>query len=158
VERGSLNATTNDPEPPNGYSARVLIVDDDRDGAVSLGMLLKLRGYTVEVVTDSMQFVSCLESFRPDIIFLDIAMPNVSGYDIAQQVRMHSTFNSVAIVAISGYADEAHKARSLASGCNQHLAKPVDLSTVERTIAQELERRSCGQTRIAPLTGGAQPS
>src|SRR5690242_16222570 len=125
----------------NGSRPRVLIVDDERDGATALGMLLKLRGFVVEVVTDSTLCVPTLESFRPDVVFLDIAMPNVSGYDLARQIRSKSEFERLAIIALSGYADNAHKAQSIGSGCDDHLVKPVDLTTLEAAIAREMQKR-----------------
>ena len=127
------DATTNVTE-----AARVLIVDDERDGATSLGMLLKLRGYAVEVVTDGTQCLTHLESFKPDLVVLDIAMPQVSGYEIAKQIRMKPEFEKIAIVAMSGFADNAHRIRSIESGCDQHLVKPFDLATLETIIIKEI--------------------
>ena len=113
---------------------RILIVENERDAAVTLAMLLKLRGYAVEIVLDSTQCLSNLETFEPHVILLDIGMPLVSGYDVARQIRAQRRFDDVAIIAISGYADRQHKAQSLESGCDQHLVKPVDLATLEAAI------------------------
>jgi DNA-binding response OmpR family regulator len=126
----------------NGSQTRVLIVDDERDGATSLGMLLKMRGYTVEVVTDSTECPARLDSFNPDVLLLDIAMPRMSGYDLAKQIRAQWRFDRVAIIAISGYADQQHTALSLESGCDQHLVKPADLATIETILAQTIEKRT----------------
>lgn len=68
----------------NGSIARVLIVDDNSDAARTTGMWLELRGHKVVVLTDSTQCLSRLDSFSPDVLLLDIAMPNLSGYDLAQ--------------------------------------------------------------------------
>jgi CheY-like chemotaxis protein len=126
----------------NGTTARVLIVDDERDGATSLGLLLKLRGHTVEVVTDSMQCLSALEAFKPDVVFLDIAMPRLTGYDIARQIRTLPDYRNIALIAMSGYADNPHKLESINSGCDQHLVKPLQLAEIEAAIFQQLQRRS----------------
>lgn len=137
-----MDLMANAAESANGSAARVLIVDDERDGATSLGKLLRLRGYAVEVVTDSTQCLSRLEAFEPDIVFLDIAMPGLSGYEIARRIRMSPRFEKIALVAVSGYADERHIAESLESGCDQHLVKPVDLATIESTLIHAVERRT----------------
>src|SRR4051812_15984603 len=79
-----MELLANVKEFANSSTARVLIVDDNRDGATSLGKLLRLRGFSVDVLMDSTQCLSHLETFKPDIVFLDIAMPNMSGYDVAQ--------------------------------------------------------------------------
>jgi two-component system, OmpR family, response regulator len=132
------NQTTN---ATDGELARVLIVDDEPDIAKVLALLLKTRGYAVEVVTDSTQCLSRLESFRPNLIFLDIAMPKISGYDLAKQIRVQG---DVPIIALSGYADREHTQRSIEAGCNQHLAKPVSLATLEAVISHEVFSSASG--------------
>jgi len=122
-------------------SARILVVDDEPDGAKSLGILLRLRGYTVEVLTDSTQCQGLLESFRPDVVLLDIAMPRISGYELATQIRAQREFDRMAIIAASGYTDSEHTRRSLEAGCDFHLAKPVQLAALEIAIARELAKR-----------------
>ena len=121
--------------------ARLLIVDDEPDGAKTLGMLLERLGYPVLVVTDSTQCIEQLESFKPDVIFLDIAMPNLSGYDLAGQIRSRPGFEEVAIIAISGYADQEHSERSIDAGFDLHLAKPVQLIALEAAIGDRARTR-----------------
>jgi DNA-binding response OmpR family regulator len=119
---------------PKNCIARVLIVDDDADGAKSMGMLLKMHGYAVEVVTDSTLCLSRLEAFGPEVVLLDIAMPKVCGDDLARQIRQHPEYGGVTIIAVSGYADHDHRSHSLEAGCNEYFAKPVDLAVLEKAI------------------------
>jgi DNA-binding response OmpR family regulator len=134
-----MDPTTTHTGVANGSIARVMIVDDERDSAISLGMLLKLRGYAVEVVTDSTLCLSHLALFKPDIVLMDVAMPRMSGYDLAKEIRARTDFSAVPIIAISGFGDKQHTAKSIESGCNRHLVKPVDLSVIEKIISHEIQ-------------------
>jgi two-component system, OmpR family, response regulator len=125
----------------NATTARVLIVDDEPDQATVLGKLLKTCGYLVQVVTDSTQCLPHLESFKPDVVLLDIAMPKVSGYELAKQIRAQGESERVAIIAMSGYADREHTQWSIEAGCDHHLVKPVRLAAIEAAIAHEVEKR-----------------
>ncbi|HEX4142362.1 MAG TPA: response regulator [Pirellulales bacterium] len=124
-----------------GSLARILIVDDNPDAAKVLGILLQRSGYEVDVVLHGSQCLSRLESFQPDVLLLDIAMPQVSGYELARQIRTRPAFEQLVIFAISGYADSQHAQWSLDAGCDRHLAKPVELGALMAGIAQEVEKR-----------------
>jgi two-component system, chemotaxis family, CheB/CheR fusion protein len=123
----------------NGSFARVLIVDDNSDAAQTTGMWLELKGHQVDVLIDGTKCLSQFDSFDPHVLLLDIAMPTVSGYDLAKIIRSQPKFDKLAIIAISGYADAEHARRSLDSGCNQHFAKPVDLNQLNEVIATALQ-------------------
>ena len=125
----------------NDSARRILIVDDAPDTGKVLGMLLERHSYRVEVVTDGGQCLSCLQSFRPDVVLLDIGMPTISGYDLAKEIRAQPKFDRVALIALSGYADPQHAKLSLEVGCEKHLAKPVGLADMEKAIAEGLESR-----------------
>jgi CheY-like chemotaxis protein len=135
-QRSSMRAPESKPA-----GARVMIVDDEPDGARSLARLLELRGCTVHVTTDGTQALDHLRRFVPEVLLLDIAMPKVSGYDLARQIRAHKEFESLPIIAVSGYGDREHQALSLAAGCSQHLVKPVMLPALEEAILHEIEKR-----------------
>jgi CheY-like chemotaxis protein len=129
------------PAATGGSIARVLIVDDFPDAANVLGILLERCGYAVDVVIDGTQSLSHLVAFNPDVILLDIEMPETCGYDLARQIRARRGFEEVVIIAISGYVGPEREEWSLAAGCDQHLAKPVSLATLEAAIALEFEKR-----------------
>ena len=82
--------------PKNGTAPRILIVDDNCDAANTTVMWLNIRGYKAEAITDSTECLSHLESFKPDVLLLDIAMPQVSGYELARTIRANPRFESLA--------------------------------------------------------------
>jgi CheY-like chemotaxis protein len=133
--------TPNSKIVTNGCRGRVLIVDDEPDQATMLGKLLKMRGYLIQVVTDSMECLRYLESFQPDVLLLDLAMPKISGYELAKQIRAQGKFETIAVIAMSGYADHQHTQWSLEAGCDQHLVKPMKLDTLEAAISNAVEKR-----------------
>jgi DNA-binding response OmpR family regulator len=124
------------------FAARILIVDDEADGAQALGLLLKYRGHAVEIVTDSAACLSSVSDFKPEAVLLDIAMPRLSGYELAKQIRARSEFDPIAIIAVSGYGGPEHRARSLECGCDLHFLKPVDVTTIEAAIVDAIRNRS----------------
>jgi len=132
----------------NGSILRILIVDDNHDAAHVLGVLLQRYGCEVDVVTDSTQCLSHVESFCPDVILLDIGMPEVGGYELARQIRTKPGFERLAIIAISGYADAQHTRLSFDAGCDQHLVKPVRFASLEIAIADEVKKRRSFETGI----------
>lgn len=119
----------------NGHEPRAMIVDDEPDGAYALGVLLRMRGFAVQVEIEATLCLPHLEAFNPDVILLDIAMPRMSGYELARQIRAQSQFNKIAIISMSGYCDQQHEQWALDAGCNRHVVKPLDLATIEGVIA-----------------------
>jgi CheY-like chemotaxis protein len=125
----------------NAAGIRFLIVDDCPDAGKILGLLLQRAGYQVEITVDSTQCLPLLESFKPDVLLLDIAMPTISGYSLAKQIRARPEFDMLIIIAVTGYADPQHTQWSLDAGCDRHLPKPVDIATLKLTIAGVVEKR-----------------
>jgi two-component system, chemotaxis family, CheB/CheR fusion protein len=119
---------------------RVMIVDDNVDAAKTTGVWLGLTGHEVEVVVDSKMCLGRLESFCPHVLLLDLAMPGLSGFEIAKRLRAQPRFAKLAIIAVSGFADVKHVQQSADFGCDQHLAKPVDLHFLKRVIASEFQK------------------
>ena len=104
---------------------RVLVVDDNADAANSLAALLRAMGHEVFVAHDGRTALNDLSRIRPDIALLDIAMPDMSGYDLARQVRSRMG-SAVRIVALSGFGLPEDRARALEAGFDQHMVKPAD--------------------------------
>jgi two-component system CheB/CheR fusion protein len=117
---------------------RVLIVEDDRDSAITLAALLRAIGYAVEVVLTAPDTILCIHTFAPHVVLLDIAMPVINGYELAKAIRAEPGFESVPLIVLSGYGDDAHKQQSIAAGINHHLVKPVEFSELETLLADEL--------------------
>lgn len=130
--------------PEGGPARRILIVDDNRDAARSLALLLALRGHETQVAHDGIEALHAAETFRPAILFLDIGMPRLNGYAAAERLRQTDWGRALTIVALTGWGQEGDKQRSSAAGIDFHLVKPVDPDEVDRLLARigpmDLER------------------
>ncbi|HEX4376542.1 MAG TPA: response regulator [Steroidobacteraceae bacterium] len=115
---------------------KVLVVDDNVDAAMSLAQLLELDGHQSQAVYGALEALECVPQFRPDIVLLDIGLPEMSGYEVAQRLRQMTDVAPVKLIALTGYGQSDDKARALAAGFDAHLAKPVDLDALERMLAQ----------------------
>lgn len=120
---------------------RVLIIDDNRDGAEMLETLLALSGHEVRVAHDGADGVRCASAFEPDIVLLDIGLPGRSGFDIIVDLRGIPALRGARIVATTGYGREEDRARCLAAGFDAHLTKPVDLEQLRSLLASTPARR-----------------
>ena len=114
------------PEAPAGASQRILVVDDNCDAADTLAELLEMYGHTVRTAYTGMQATERTLEFKPDIVFLDIGLPDMSGYEVAVQLRQLPIPQQFLLVALTGYGQEHDRQAALASGFNEHFAKPVD--------------------------------
>ena len=118
-----------------GAPQRVLLVDDNTDGADTLGRLLRAHGHTVEVYHDPVGALAALERFRPTVALLDIGLPVLDGYQLAARIRACPGGQGCRLVALSGYGQAADHARSQAAGFERHLVKPVDPFDAARVVA-----------------------
>ncbi len=111
---------------------RVLIVDDNQDSADSLAMLLELDGHDVRAVYSAMDALEQVTAFAPEIVLLDIGLPGMNGYDVAQRIKEMP--QPPRLVAVSGYAQREDKERSAAAGFSTHLVKPVDIAELKKVL------------------------
>jgi two-component system CheB/CheR fusion protein len=121
---------------------RVLVVDDNEDSSRSLSRLLTLAGHETEVAADGRSAVEAARRFRPDVVLLDIRLPDIDGYELAERLRSERGFEKVAIVAITGMnpsrpPERAHKAR-----IDHHLTKPVEVDRLLAIINDREPRKS----------------
>ena len=114
------------PEAAAGGSQRILVVDDNCDAADTLAELLEMYGHTVRTAYTGTQATERTLEFKPDIVFLDIGLPDMSGYEVAVQLRQLPIPQQFLLVALTGYGQEHDRQAALASGFNEHFAKPVD--------------------------------
>ncbi len=121
---------------------RVLIVDDNRDAAASLGMMLSLLGHEVRTAHDGLEAIELAEAFRPEVILLDIGLPRLNGYDTCQRLREQSWGRGIFIVALTGWGQDDDRRRSQEAGFDYHLLKPVDFAVLERLLAGTLDTRT----------------
>jgi len=113
---------------------RILVVDDNVDAAESLMAVLNELGHEVRMVTEGKRVMDVARGFQPDAVLLDISLPDISGYDLASELRRSPTFARVCLVAVTGYAQEEHRRRSREVGFDYHCVKPLDLATLDRII------------------------
>jgi PAS domain S-box-containing protein len=112
----------------------ILVVDDNRDSADALAMILELMGHTVSVAYDGEEALACAERTRPNVILLDIGLPTLNGYEVARQLRAKPWGKDLLIVAQTGWGQEQDKVRALEAGCDHHLTKPIDLAVITRLL------------------------
>jgi CheY-like chemotaxis protein len=114
---------------------RVLIVDDNQDAAETLAMVVQFHGHEIRVAGDGPSALVAAREHQPDIVFLDIGMPGMSGYDVATQMRALPGWDDRLLVALTGWGTQEDRAKSLAAGFDVHLTKPVELDAVEHVLA-----------------------
>jgi PAS domain S-box-containing protein len=114
---------------------RVLIVDDNRDSADSLAMLLKVMGHEVGTAYDGEQAVAAAEALRPDVGLLDIGMPRLNGYDVCRRIREQSWGQGVFLIALTGWGQDEDRRRTEEAGFNFHIVKPVDSGLLMELLA-----------------------
>ncbi len=113
-------------EQPAPTARRVLVVDDNRDSAASLAMLLKLAGNETYTAHDGLEAVKAAETFRPDVVFLDIGLPKLNGRDAARRIREQPWGTNMVLVALTGWGQDEDRRRSQEAGFDHHMVKPVD--------------------------------
>jgi PAS domain S-box-containing protein len=121
-----------------GPVRRVLVVDDNRDSAVSMAAMLELLGHEVQTAHDGAEAVDAAEAFRPDIILMDVGMPKVNGYEATRRIRQRPWGAAVTVVALTGWGQDGDRVQSRTAGCDAHLVKPVHLGELEPILAGNL--------------------
>ena len=144
TQAGSLASAS-----PNGASQvpsplRILIVDDLVDAADSLALLLKRRGHSVRTVYDGSAALSAAESFIPQVVVLDLAMPKLDGYCLAERLRQQPGMQRACLIALSGYGRATDVEKSRQAGCDHHLLKPAGLAQLEAILSKLVGRESIG--------------
>jgi signal transduction histidine kinase len=114
---------------------RILIVDDNADAANSLALLLTLDGHTTRVALSSEDALGCAELFEPQVALLDIGLPRVNGYELAQKLRAVPGLRNLRLIALTGYGQADDREQALGAGFDNHLVKPVDLPSLEHLLA-----------------------
>jgi PAS domain S-box-containing protein len=119
---------------PNS-SLKMLVVDDNRDAADSLGLLLKLLGAEVLTVHDGSAALEALRTYQPSVVLLDIGMPGMDGYEVARRARRQPEGRDVTLIALTGWGQEEDRRQSKEAGIDYHLVKPVDLDALQTLLA-----------------------
>lgn len=119
-----------------GKRQRILVVDDNRDAASSLGMMLRLMGNEVRIAADGLAAIEVAESYRPEVILLDIGLPKLNGRDACRRIREQPWSEGMVIVALTGWGQEEDRRRSQEAGFDHHLVKPVDVDKLATLLAR----------------------
>ena len=123
-----------------GTPRRALVIDDNHDSADTLAMMLELLGHDVRRLYDPRNAVETVAAFAPDVVFLDIGMPGLSGYDVARMLRAGPAGERLVLVAVTGWGQPEDRRRTGEAGFDHHLVKPPEMATISR-ICDELPRQ-----------------
>ncbi len=132
------------PDDPSGRfraSHRILVVDDNRDAAESMRVLLQLMGAEVNIAFDGLEALQVAEKFRPEVVLLDIGMPKLHGYDTARRLRQEEWGRDIVLVALTGWGRDEDRHRGVEAGFDGHLVKPVHVSALRELLERLLDRR-----------------
>jgi CheY-like chemotaxis protein len=114
---------------------RILVVDDNRDAADTLGDLLELMGADVRVVYDGASALEAISAFRASVVMLDLGMPGMDGYEAARRIRAQPGSGDTTLIALTGWGQASDRRRTQQAGFRHHLVKPVDIDTMQTVLA-----------------------
>jgi len=133
------------PEPPPAPTIieprvttprRILVVDDNRDSATSLAMVLELTGHKTHIAYDGLEAVEATATFRPDVVLLDIGLPKLNGYDACRKIRELPSGKGIVLIALTGWGQDEDRKKSKAVGFDAHLVKPMDYDALIELLAE----------------------
>jgi len=139
TETTEIENTTNEASTPRQKAHRVLVVDDNADGAESMSLLLQLEGHESFVAHDAYEAIETAEKHRPEAIILDIGLPGMSGYEACRAIREKPWGKDLVMVAVTGWGQEEDRSKSKEAGFNAHIVKPVDHDALLKLLSQLLE-------------------
>jgi len=137
VEDAKLEPSSLPTEPPT--RRRVLVVDDNRDAAQSLAMLLREMGHETRTSSDGLEAVQAAATFQPDVMLLDIGLPNLDGYEVARRIRRQPWGKRILLAALTGWGQDEDKSGSKTAGFDRHLTKPVEPFALRELLASQPE-------------------
>jgi CheY-like chemotaxis protein len=112
----------------------ILVVDDDRDSAETLAVLLRVEGYRAETAYDGVEALRVAESCQPQLVLLDISMPEIDGFDVAAKLRERPWARNLRVVAITGWNRVDDRERARMAGFDEYLVKPLDLERLKAVL------------------------
>jgi PAS domain S-box-containing protein len=132
-----------DKAPPTGPSVRVLVAEDNVDAADSLSLLLRLHGHEVLVARTGPSALEVASAFKPNVVLLDIGLPGMDGYQVAERLRAQPEFKNVLLCALTGYTpSDADRDRPQQAGFDHHFVKPIDLKKLLALLASAAPKNS----------------
>ena len=130
---------------------RILVVDDNHDVAESTGVLLRLAGCDVHLAHDGEEALRVLPRLRPHAVLLDIGLPRMNGYQVAERIRADPECQDLLIIGLSGYGQEEHRLRSRQAGFDHHIVKPIDPAVLDGLLAAYSSRHAAANVVSFPL-------
>jgi signal transduction histidine kinase/ActR/RegA family two-component response regulator len=149
VETPKLLSPATASEPTPAVRRRILIVDDNEDGAESLAILLRLDGHETQTSHDGVEAIEAAERFRPDAVLLDIGLPKLNGYEVCRRIREEPWGKDMVLVALTGWGQEEDRRRSREAGFNSHMVKPVNHDVLMKLLASLPPGRNAGSQQFA---------
>ena len=140
-------ATADVAVPPSGQGLRVLVVDDNADAAAMLAMVLETYGHDVQVEHGSLAALARAQGERPDVCILDIGLPDIDGYELAERLRAQPETRDAVLVAVTGYGHDSDRRKALAAGFDHHLVKPADTAQLAAILAGIGKARRMGDPK-----------
>jgi CheY-like chemotaxis protein/two-component sensor histidine kinase len=128
------------PAPVQDMARRILIVDDNTDGARSLAMIQKRRGHVAETASTGPEAVTAAAAFRPEVVLLDIGLPGMNGFEVARKIRAMPELGGVFIIAMSGYGREEDRHEAKQAGFDEYMVKPVDLEQLRAWMRERARK------------------
>jgi PAS domain S-box-containing protein len=139
---------------PPGPARRVLVIEDNADAAQTLKEALELNDHVVDVASSGSDGLDKVRALNPDVVLCDIGLPGMDGFEVAKRIRADPGVRGVALIALSGYAQEEDLERSKEAGFDLHLAKPPDLDALERAIAEVRKTAAARASATEAMAGG----
>jgi PAS domain S-box-containing protein len=140
---------TREQEPHKPRNLRILIAEDHRDTALMSAATLEIEGHSADIAYDGTSAVRMALELRPDVILLDIGLPGLNGFEVAEQLRRNGLTNTI-IIAVTGYGQERDREQARRSGIDQHLLKPVDYDRLKSLLNQVAEAKDSEHGRSSP--------
>lgn len=147
-EQGTTEPAVTGGEAPRQAARRVLVVDDSEDAAATLALLLRLKGHVAFTAGDGRQALAVAARERPDLVFLDLGLPDMHGLELARQLRGLLPRRPT-LVALTGWGSQDDRKHSYAAGCDAHLTKPVPPEEIDRALSLFADGASLPAERCA---------
>jgi CheY-like chemotaxis protein len=144
------------PEP-RAPTCRVLVVDDNRDAAESIAIVLDLAGHDVHTAGDGTEALGLAAIYAPEVVVLDLGLPGIDGYEVARRLRDLPGLQDAMLIALTGYGSDRDRERTRASGFDMHLVKPADPQRIARAIEQRIRDRAAADDGNVTAAGQAAP-
>jgi two-component system cell cycle response regulator DivK len=122
-------------------SEPILLVDDNAQNLKLARVVLTAEGFEVKTAVDAEEALKLLETFTPRLILMDLQLPQMDGLELTRQLRADPRYRDVIIIALTAYAMKGDNQKAFAAGCDGYIAKPIDIESFPRVVAEHLARR-----------------